>query len=171
MTLYCLVCGRVPFHDSNIIALYNKVRTQPFDFPDDRELSPELKDLIERMLAKDPARRITLGEVKVHDWTTGHGVYPLASEEENCMEMIEVTDSEVDNSIRSVPKLDTLILVKSMIKNHSFTNPFSGIIGGGGGKGGNPKGRKYKEGRSNSAPEFAFCDTSDRYVICIVRLA
>ncbi len=36
---------------------------------------------------------------------------------------VEVTESEVDNSVNSIPKLDTLILVKSMIKNHSFQVP------------------------------------------------
>ena len=58
-----------------------------------------------------------------------------------------MTEKEVDDSIRSVPKLDTLILVKSMIKNHSFTNPFSTI-----------KDRFQTNGRSNSAPEVAFYD-------------
>jgi [calcium/calmodulin-dependent protein kinase] kinase len=65
---------------------------------------------------------------QVHDWVTGFGVYPLASEEENCLHLIEVSDFEVQESIRHVPKLDTLILVKSMIKNHSFGNPFSALV-------------------------------------------
>ena len=105
----------------------------------------------------------------MHDWVTGFGIYPLATEEENC-ELVEVTDYEVEESVRyaiiasincvkflkfnplyrSVPKLDTLILVKSMIKNHSFVNPFSSI-----------KSRFRSNGRSNSAPEVHFID-SDR---------
>ena len=141
--------GRVPFHDDNILSLYNKIRTQPFDFPEDRQISPELQDLIRQMLVKDPAKRITLAEIKLHDWVTGHSLYPLASEEENC-ELIEVTDVEVDDCIRSVPKLDTLILVKTMIKNHSFVNPFNQI-----------KTKFRDDGRSNSAPEVAMSD-SDR---------
>ena len=28
VTLYCLVFGTVPFHDENILAIYNKIRTQ-----------------------------------------------------------------------------------------------------------------------------------------------
>ena len=68
------------------------------------------------MLVKDPAQRITLPEIKVashifclfwagnsksfalqvHPWVTCHGVYPLASEEENCVELVEVTDIEVN---------------------------------------------------------------------------
>ena len=36
VTLYCLVVGRVPFHEENILALYNKIRTQPFAYPEDK---------------------------------------------------------------------------------------------------------------------------------------
>jgi hypothetical protein len=47
---------------------------------------------------------------------TGYGLYPLLSEEENCT-LVEVTETEVDNSVHSVPKLDTLILVFLMVNN------------------------------------------------------
>ena len=74
---------------------------------------------------------------------TGCGLYPLPEEEQNCRELVEVTDNDVENSVHSVPKLDTLILVKAMIKNKSFSNPFSLAA----------KERYQKNGRSNSAPE------------------
>lgn len=54
-----------------------------------------------------------------HTWVTTGGVSPLPSEEDNC-ELVEVTDEEVQQVIQSIPKLDTLILVKKMLKNHSF---------------------------------------------------
>ena len=63
--MYCLVVGQVPFHDDNILSLYNKIRTQPFSFPEGRDISPELSDLIHKMLIKDPNERITLPEIKV----------------------------------------------------------------------------------------------------------
>ena len=81
---------------------------------------------------------------------TGFGLFPLATEEENC-ELVEVTETEVDDCIRSVPKLDKLILVKTMIKNHTFTNPFLTSI----------KTKLRDDRRSNSAPEVDFYD-SDR---------
>ncbi|XP_071748751.1 calcium/calmodulin-dependent protein kinase kinase 1 [Lepeophtheirus salmonis] len=142
VTLYSIVYGKVPFHDENILALYNKIRTQPLVFDEDSDISisEELKDIIKRMLVKDPNERITLQELKQHDWVTGYGIYPLLTEEENCV-LVEVTDSEVKNSIHTVPKLDTLILVKSMLKNHSFSNPFNSL-----------RARFQSEGRSNSAP-------------------
>jgi len=141
VTLFSLVYGKVPFHDENILALYNKIRVQDVEFPDEPEISPELKELIRRMLIKHPKDRITLPEIKNHDWVTGYALYPMVPESDNCGTLLEVTDEEVQGGVQHVPKLDTLILVKTMIKNHSFSNPF------------NTKDRYQREGRSNSAPE------------------
>merc|ERR1719225_612649 len=86
ITLYTLVIGDIPLHDDNILALYHKIETQPIEFTDDQKLklSPEIRDLITKMLIKDPNERITLAEIKKHDWVTGCGLYPLPEEEENC---------------------------------------------------------------------------------------
>lgn len=54
-----------------------------------------------------------------HPWVTSHGAYPLPSEEENCS-LVEVTEEDMMKVVTSVPKLDTLILVKAMLKKHSF---------------------------------------------------
>lgn len=146
-----MVYGKVPFHDDNIVALYNKIRLQDLQIPEDQvDISPELKDLISRMLIKDPLQRIHLQQIKNHDWVTGYGLYPMASELDNCRHLVEVTENEVQNSVHSVPKLDTLILVKAMIKNHSFANPF------------NAKANNPVE-RSNSAPEGYDIYSESRY--------
>ena len=59
--------GDIPLHDDNILALYHKIKTQPVEFNDDHKLalSPEIRDLITKMLIKDPNERITLAEIKV----------------------------------------------------------------------------------------------------------
>lgn len=119
VTLYCLVFGKIPFEDTNILSLYNKIRVQPVQLPDSEDISTELADLLMKMLKKDPEERITLKDIKNHDWVTGYGVYPMMDEDENC-QLIEVTEHEVQNSVRSIPKLDTLILVKPAGKKMSF---------------------------------------------------
>jgi len=111
VTLYCLVFGKIPFEDDNVLALYNKIRTQKVQIPETDDVSAELEDLLQQMLKKKPEDRITLQQIKEHDWVTCYGVYPMLQEEENC-QLIEVTEHEVQNSVRSIPKLDTLILVK-----------------------------------------------------------
>ena len=73
------------------------------------------------MLLKDPSERIKLEEIKVDPWVTGYGLYPMMRRESNCG-LIEVTDDEVENSVKSIPKLDTLILVKVHLKDNHDLN-------------------------------------------------
>jgi [calcium/calmodulin-dependent protein kinase] kinase len=71
-------------------------------------ISEEAKDLMLKAMAKDPELRPTLPQIKEHEWVTKEGRYHIMPEEENCT-LVTVNDEEVDNSITSVPKLDTLV--------------------------------------------------------------
>ncbi|XP_071510848.1 calcium/calmodulin-dependent protein kinase kinase 1-like, partial [Diadema antillarum] len=122
-TLYCFLFGQVPFQDNFILGLHNKIRTQPVTFPEDIEVSDEVKDLITRALEKDPQKRITLPDMKQHPWVTQHGEEPMPSQEENCV-LVEVSQDEVDCCVKQLPKIETLILVKNMLKTRSFHNPY-----------------------------------------------
>ncbi|XP_076037408.1 uncharacterized protein LOC143022785 isoform X3 [Oratosquilla oratoria] len=143
ITLYAFVYGKLPFHEENIVALYNKIRNSPLVFPTSPFISEDLKDLIALMLQKDPKERLTLEGIKEHPWVTAGGQYLLPTTEENCI-LIEVTEEEVQACVRSIPKLDTLILVKCMLRKHSFKNPLraNSLI----------KEQFARAGRSHSAP-------------------
>lgn len=67
VTLYSFVYGQIPFHDDNVMALYSKIQSDPVVFQERPPISEELKDLISRMLHKDPSQRLTLPEVKVSE--------------------------------------------------------------------------------------------------------
>ncbi|GIY64452.1 hypothetical protein CDAR_61201 [Caerostris darwini] len=123
VSLYAFVYGDVPFQDTNILALYTKIKSHPVEFPQRYKISSSLKDLLSKMLEKDPKQRITLKGIKAHKWVTNDGLSPLPSEEENCRP-VEITQEDIQRSINSIPKLGTLILVKSMLRKHSFSNPF-----------------------------------------------
>lgn len=119
ITLYCFVFGKVPFDDMNRMGLYEKIRTEELSLPEEPPLNPQLEDLLLRMLIKDPNERITIKGIKEHPWVTRGGKCPLPSTKENCPD-IEVTDDDIKNSVRAIPKIKTLILVKSMMKYHTF---------------------------------------------------
>uniref|UniRef100_A0A669DKH7 calcium/calmodulin-dependent protein kinase n=1 Tax=Oreochromis niloticus TaxID=8128 RepID=A0A669DKH7_ORENI len=123
VTLYCFVFGMCPFYDEYIVSLHNKIKNKPVEFPETPLISNELKELIERMLDKNPETRITIPEIKLHPWVTENGANPLPLEEEHCT-VVEVTEEEVQNSIKLIPSLSTVILVKSMLRKRSFSNPF-----------------------------------------------
>ncbi|XP_046806571.1 probable myosin light chain kinase DDB_G0279831 isoform X1 [Lucilia cuprina] len=151
-TLYALVYGNVPFEASSVPALYEKIKNEELSFPENPKTSVELRDCIKCMLKKDPADRITLPQLKEHVWVTAGGLHPLPSEEENCR-LVQVNDDDINSVVRSIPKLDTLILIKTMLKKHSFGNPFSrGISGRAPQRGGSRLERFIRAGRSNSAP-------------------
>uniref|UniRef100_A0A8C9XZA0 calcium/calmodulin-dependent protein kinase n=1 Tax=Sander lucioperca TaxID=283035 RepID=A0A8C9XZA0_SANLU len=123
VTLYCFVFGKCPFYDEYIVSLHSKIKNKPVEYPEIPLISSELKELIKRMLDKNPVTRITIPEIKLHVWVTENGSDPLPLEEEHCTAM-EVTEEEVQNSVKLIPSLSTVILVKSMLRKRSFSNPF-----------------------------------------------
>ncbi|XP_047449252.1 calcium/calmodulin-dependent protein kinase kinase 1b [Mugil cephalus] len=125
VTLYCFVFGMCPFYDEYIVSLHNKIKNKAVEFPEKPSISNELKELIEMMLDKSPETRITIPEIKFHPWVTENGSNPLPLEEEHCT-AVEVTEEEVKNSVKLIPSLSAVILVKSMLRKRSFSNPFEG---------------------------------------------
>ncbi|KAK3598344.1 hypothetical protein CHS0354_026602 [Potamilus streckersoni] len=149
ITLYFFLMGHCPFEDHNILALHNKILKDQVVFLEKPVISENVKDLILKMLDKNPENRITLPEIKEHPWVTKNGEHPLPTEEENCV-LVTVTDEEIDNVVKHIPKLDTLILVKSILRQKSFKNPYRDNKE-------NFKDECQKSRRSNSAPN-AFHD-------------
>ncbi|KAL4609576.1 calcium/calmodulin-dependent protein kinase kinase 2-like [Arapaima gigas] len=123
VTLHCFVFGVCPFMDECILSLHQKIRTQPVELPENVDVSEDLKDLLLKMLDKNPETRISVPQIKVHPWVTRNGAEPLPSEEEHCT-LIEVTEEEVENSVKHIPSLATVILVRTMLRKRSFGNPF-----------------------------------------------
>ncbi|XP_062341553.1 calcium/calmodulin-dependent protein kinase kinase 1 isoform X1 [Osmerus eperlanus] len=123
VTLYCFLFGKCPFIDEYILALHNKIRTKCVEFPESKDLNKELQALILRMLDKNPDNRITIPEIKLDPWVTLWAMEPMPLEEEHCT-VVEVTEEEVQNSVKFVPSLSAVILVKAMLRKRSFSNPF-----------------------------------------------
>uniref|UniRef100_A0A672KZC9 Calcium/calmodulin-dependent protein kinase kinase 2-like n=1 Tax=Sinocyclocheilus grahami TaxID=75366 RepID=A0A672KZC9_SINGR len=93
-----------PFMDERILSLHQKIKTQPVELPENADISDDLKDLLFKMLDKNPETRITIS-------------VPL-------LFLIEVTEEEVENSVKHIPSLATVILVRTMLRKRSFGNPF-----------------------------------------------
>ena len=64
--LYAMVVGELPFDDENVQNLLYKIAfTEPY-YP--KHLSPQLVDLLRKILSKDPSDRLTLKKIKEHPW-------------------------------------------------------------------------------------------------------
>nr|KAG5694805.1 hypothetical protein BaRGS_019182 [Batillaria attramentaria] len=64
--LYTMLVGRYPFHDSQPLALFGKIRRGQFHIPD--SVSTKAKCLIRCLLRRDPADRLDVGEILSHPW-------------------------------------------------------------------------------------------------------
>ncbi|KAH9872711.1 hypothetical protein J1614_005105 [Plenodomus biglobosus] len=97
-TLYCLLFGRIPFERTGMIELYESIRSDPLEF--DTDCNDELKHLLQKLMEKDPQKRITIEEIREHPWVTRQGTDPLLPKSENVSSIIEPpTDEEVNAAI------------------------------------------------------------------------
>ena len=62
--LYAMLCGYLPFEDKDNDVLFRKILKCKLELP--RHLSEDAKDLIKRILVTNPAKRITIKEIKRH---------------------------------------------------------------------------------------------------------
>lgn len=63
VTLYCLRYGRLPFEKQSIFELYDSIRGDPLVYEEESDES--FKDLIGRILEKDPEKRIDMFGLRV----------------------------------------------------------------------------------------------------------
>ncbi|GMI89063.1 geminivirus rep interacting kinase 2 [Hibiscus trionum] len=68
VTLYCMVLGKYPFLGETLQDTYEKIVNNPLVLPDD--MNPELRNLLQGLLCKDPKERMTLKDVAEHSWVT-----------------------------------------------------------------------------------------------------
>ncbi|XP_036103355.1 testis-specific serine/threonine-protein kinase 1-like [Molossus molossus] len=66
--LYIMVCGSMPYDDSNIKKMLRVQKEHRVNFPRSKHLTNECKDLIYRMLQPDVNRRLHIDEILSHSW-------------------------------------------------------------------------------------------------------
>ncbi|NP_001180397.2 testis-specific serine/threonine-protein kinase 1 [Macaca thibetana thibetana] len=66
--LYIMVCGSMPYDDSNIKKMLRIQKEHRLNFPRSKHLTGECKDLIYRMLQPDVNRRLHIDEILSHCW-------------------------------------------------------------------------------------------------------
>ena len=67
LLIYELVSGTPAYNADNIKSLYEKIKKNQINF-NNTNLSGDIKDLLENILAKDPEERFTLDEIKKHPY-------------------------------------------------------------------------------------------------------
>ncbi|EFJ49188.1 hypothetical protein VOLCADRAFT_43050, partial [Volvox carteri f. nagariensis] len=66
--LFMFVFGKPPFTGTTTYQIYEAIQRGELQFPPEIPASTELRDLLTRLLQKDPAQRISLEEIPAHPW-------------------------------------------------------------------------------------------------------
>ena len=66
IVLYGMLCGYLPFTDSDDYKLYKRIIEGKISYP--LHLSEKAKDLLSKILEKNPEKRITIKKIKEHPW-------------------------------------------------------------------------------------------------------
>jgi calcium-dependent protein kinase len=66
--MYQLLTSKMPFNGRDQDGLFKKIKKGVFDMPE--SFSPDLKDLISKMIEVNPKKRITADEIVNHVWMT-----------------------------------------------------------------------------------------------------
>ncbi|KAJ5144185.1 uncharacterized protein N7515_002972 [Penicillium bovifimosum] len=134
VTLYCLRYGKLPFEKQSIFELYDSIREDPVVC--ENELDEAFKDLMGRLLEKDPEKRIDMFGLREHPWVTRNGTDPLLSFEENTAQIIEPpTEEEMNSAItRNMGHLMTVMRAAKKFKrlrnSSKSETPMQSILGG-----------------------------------------
>jgi serine/threonine protein kinase len=73
ITLFTMIFGELPFKGqgvgpARVVTLFRAVQYQELQFPDDSDISDDLKDLLLRILDKNPETRIDMDGIINHPW-------------------------------------------------------------------------------------------------------
>lgn len=75
IVLFVLVTGRVPFDDKNLAALHEKIKACNLQVPG--HVSDSCRELLLRMICRDPQQRAIMDDVIFHPWTNqSHSAVP-----------------------------------------------------------------------------------------------
>ncbi|KAM0754368.1 kinase-like protein [Meredithblackwellia eburnea MCA 4105] len=101
VTLYAMVAGRLPFVKDNIFDLMESIKDDEVVYPD--TFSPDLTNLLRKMLAREPSKRITPREMWDDPWVTSGGSDPLPCtfEENNADPIVPPSEEELDAALMS----------------------------------------------------------------------
>ncbi|EAR97504.1 Serine/Threonine kinase domain protein (macronuclear) [Tetrahymena thermophila SB210] len=113
VTLYIMIYGSVPFKEKKLIELKNEICQKEIVLPPIPEIPEQAKDLLFRMLDKNPMKRITAKGMLVHPWITGDGEFILKNVIDHTL---TVENSDLEKAIRKTTKFTASVMIALGLK-------------------------------------------------------
>lgn len=140
VTLYGMIFGRLAFFDVNEFAMYEKIATQevfiprmrlravgnatnealnsnkrPDDILEYEEVDEELRDLLKRLLEKQPSKRTSLKEVKEHPWVV-RGISDISAWMDQTDPSVQSQGKKIEVSTQEVQEAVVGLKLADMIR-------------------------------------------------------
>lgn len=96
VTVFVWCSGKMPFMAATEYLLMEKIQQCDATVSPPTEASPKLASVIRGLLTKDPARRLTLNQLRLHAWLTSDGKEPLPQQPHTS---IHVTEEEISEAV------------------------------------------------------------------------
>jgi len=94
--LYVLLAGFLPFDEKRIDTLFKKIQEADFSYP--AWFSSETRSLIDKILIVDVSARLTLAQVKDHNWVTANGSLAFSGVVES--HLGDPAELDVENAVK-----------------------------------------------------------------------
>ena len=122
ITLFAMIFGYLPFRDNNNKSLYKKIVECNIEYPDFSCVSLVAKDLLKKILIKDPKKRLNIQQIKQHPfYLKGRHIFkktfPILYEQmENTFEKKNDNNNTINNDYEE--KMIQNIVIKNKNKNN-----------------------------------------------------
>lgn len=95
--MYALLIGKPPFQSKDVSLIYERIKTNEYEFPVDKPISNDAKQLIKDILCTNPLKRPTLDEILEYDFFK-NGSFPEKISIETLVSIPDFTDLDLNTS-------------------------------------------------------------------------
>uniref|UniRef100_A0A3Q0SC47 calcium/calmodulin-dependent protein kinase n=1 Tax=Amphilophus citrinellus TaxID=61819 RepID=A0A3Q0SC47_AMPCI len=117
--LYILLVGYPPFWDEDQHRLYQQIKAGAYDFPSPEwdTVTPEAKDLINKMLTINPSKRITAAEALKHPWICQRSTVASMMHRQETVECLKKFNARRKLKVRLLAVLHVSIYTEQSIQS------------------------------------------------------
>ncbi|EQC39068.1 CAMKK protein kinase [Saprolegnia diclina VS20] len=120
ITLYAMLFGSLPYFSAEVTELFDMIQNNPITLPNAVQAHLELTSLLLGLLEKDPAKRLTITEMKRHPWVNRGYESQREDFQSQQIETVEVSADDIQNAFTRIPSMAALTRMK--ISSNKWAN-------------------------------------------------